>query len=104
MPVFLIHLLVFFVPPVLVLGWLLRASLRRYKRTLLWSLVFVCTMGAVWDWLSVRTGVWRYDSAPTLGLWVAGLPVEEFVGFYLVGTLFMALVILFVLEKTNRVR
>ena len=98
-----LFLLVFFVLPVLALGWLLRRDLHRYRRTLLWCLGFVCTLGAAWDWLAVRTGVWRYDSAPTLGVWIDGLPIEEFVGFYIFGTLLIALVALFILRRFGRV-
>ncbi len=95
-PVYLLYLTVFFLLPGLVLSWLNRRELRRYRRTVLWCLFFVYTLGGLWDWLAVRTGLWRYDSAPTLGLWLAGLPVEEFIGFYVLGTLLMVNVVLLV--------
>lgn len=103
MPVYAVFLIVFFVLPTLILGWLLRAELRRYRRTVLWCLAFVYTIGVGWDWLSVRTGVWRYDSAPTLGVWIDGLPVEELVGFYVFGTLFTAGVALLALKRSGHV-
>lgn len=103
MPVYALFLIVFFALPALALGWLLRAELRRYRRTLLWCLAFVYTIGAGWDWLSVRTGVWRYDSAPTLGIWIDGLPIEEFVGFYAFGTLLIAGVALLALGRSDHV-
>jgi lycopene cyclase domain-containing protein len=89
---YLIFLLLFFAVPGLSLAWLCRKSLVRYRRTLLWSLLFVYTVGAVWDWLSWKTGVWRYDSGRTMGSWLGGLPAEEFIGFYLLGTLLIVLV------------
>jgi lycopene cyclase domain-containing protein len=89
---YLVFLLLFFAVPILPLAWLCWKDLVRYRRTVLWSLVFVCTIGAVWDWLSWKTGVWRYDSGQTLGLWLGGLPIEEFIAFYLLGTLLMVLV------------
>jgi lycopene cyclase domain-containing protein len=89
---YLFFLLLFFAVPVLPLAWLCRKDLSRYRWTAFWSLIFVCTIGTVWDWLSWKTGVWRYDSGPTLGPWLGGLPVEEFVGFYLLGTLLIVLV------------
>ena len=103
MPVYLIYLLVFFVVPVLVLAWLLRNTIGTYKRTIAWSLFFIYTVGFVWDWLCVRTGVWRYDSAETLGIWFAGLTVEEFVGFYVFGTLLIVGVALLSLRKADHV-
>jgi lycopene cyclase domain-containing protein len=69
----------------------------------LWLLAFVYTAGWFWDWLSWRTGLWRYDTAPTLGLWITGLPVEEFVGFYLLATAFMFLVVLAIFRRTRHV-
>jgi len=103
MPVYALFLVVFFALPALVLGWLLRTEIRRYARTILWCLIFVYTFGAVWDWLSVRTGVWRYDSAPTLGVWIDGLPIEEFLGFYIFGTLLIAGIALYALKRSNDV-
>ncbi len=102
MPIYLIYLVLFFGLPVFVLGFRQRRLFRAYRRTLLWCFIFVYTLGWLWDWLSVRTGVWYYDSAPTLGLWIGGLPVEEFVGFYVLGTLFIFLVISTILEKTSK--
>ena len=103
MPVYLIYLLVFFVVPVLILGWLLRGTIGQYKRTLLWSLFFTYTVGFFWDWLSYQTGVWRYDSAATLGIWLVGLPLEEFVGFYVFGTFLIVGIVLLFLRKSSHV-
>jgi lycopene cyclase domain-containing protein len=89
---YLVFLLLFFAVPGLPLAWARRKDLVRYRKTALWSLFFVCTIGAVWDWLSWKTGVWRYDSGQTLGPWLGGLPAEEFIGFYLLGTLLIVLV------------
>jgi len=99
MPVYALFLLIFFAIPVLLLGWFLRADFRRYRRTVLWCLAFVFTLGGTWDWLAYRTGLWRYDSAKTLGIWIDGLPVEEFLGFYLLGTLLMVSVAFAILKK-----
>ncbi len=102
MPVYLIYLSVFFALPVILLGWWQRGTFRRYKRTLFWCLFFVYTLGGIWDWLSVRTGVWFYDSAPTLGIWLDGLPMEEFIGFYVFGTLLFFLTVQTFLHWLNR--
>lgn len=103
MPVYLIFLLIFFAIPVLILGWLGRNELIKYKRTLLWCLVFVYSFGFIWDWLSVKTWVWRYDSSETIGIWLDAVPIEEFIGFYILGTLFIAFVIVLVRRQFNRV-
>ena len=102
-PVYFLYLLVFFVAPVLVLTWLLWKQVKTYRRTLLWTLLFIYTFGAIWDWLSVQTGLWNYDTADTLGIWILGLPVEEFVGFYVFGTMLIALGALYFLRKASHV-
>jgi len=99
MPVYLIYLVVFFGIPILLLALFRGSFFRRYRRTFFWCVLMVVSVGGLWDWLSVRTGVWRYDSAPTLGIWFAGLPVEEFVGFYLMAP---ALIFLLVLTLVYR--
>ena len=100
---YLVFLLIFFGAPTLLLAWRMRREIVRYRRTALWLLPFVFTAGWFWDWLSWRTGLWRYDTAPTLSWWIAGLPVEEFLGFYVLGTAFMFLVVLAVLRRTRHV-
>ena len=103
MPVYLIYLLAFFVLPVLPIAWWLRHRWKVVKRTVLWSLLFTFTLGFVWDWLAVASGVWRYDSERTLGVWVWGLPLEEFLGFYLFGTLLLVGVPLLLSERDDNV-
>lgn len=102
-PVYFFYLLVFFAAPVCVLTWLLWKQVKTYRRTLLWTLLFIYTLGAIWDWLSVQTGLWNYDTADTLGIWILGLPVEEFVGFYVFGTMLVALGALYFLRKESHV-
>ncbi len=103
MPVYLVFLAVFFLAPVAVLGFVLRDDARRFPRTTLWSLAFVSTVGLVWDWLSARTGLWRYDTAPTLGIWIGDLPAEEFVGFYVLGTLLIVWTAMALFGRTRHV-
>lgn len=55
--------------------------------------------GAPWDLLSVRTGLWRYDSSPTLGVWFfggpsTGLPFEEFIIFNTLCPLFISTIVI----------
>ncbi len=99
MPVYLVYLLVFFGIPIIILALFRGKYFRRYRRTFLWCLAAVFFIGGLWDWLSVRTGLWRYDSAPTLGVWFAGLPVEEFVGFYLAAPALIFLLVMTLVES-----
>ncbi len=103
MPVYLVYLLAFFAPPVLALAWLLRREARRFPRTILWSLLFVYALGLPWDVLSTRTGVWRYDVAPTVGIWLDRLPIEEFVGFNVLAVLLIDAAVLLALKGWRHV-
>lgn len=96
-------LILFFGLPLFVII-LVRRDIFRYRRTFFWSLAAVYTIGFFWDWLSVKTGVWRYDSAPTFGIWLDGIPLEEFLGFYTLGTLFIVSTILVILKHFRHVR
>lgn len=99
MYVYLIYLAIFIAFPCLALAWFLRHELKKYRRTAFWCLVFVYVLGGTWDWLAVQTGLWRYNSAHTVGLWLGGLPVEEFIGFYLFGGLLIVLTALAFLSR-----
>ena len=102
MYIYLTYLSIFFAVPCLLLGWFFRHELKKYRRTVLWCFAFVFVLGGMWDWLAVRTGLWRYDSARTLGLWLAGLPVEELVGFYLLGTFLVVITSLAFLSRESQ--
>lgn len=104
MYVYLLYLLIFFAVPVIILGWVQRKELVRYRRTVFWCLLFVYTVGWFWDWLAFRTGVWRYDSAETVGIWVDGIPVEEFIGFYILGTLLLVNVTFMIVKIFSQTR
>lgn len=93
MPQYLLFQLIFFAFPLSIVLFVTKGRIFRYKRTLFWIFVVVYTAGLFWDWLSVRTGVWTYDVGNTLGVWIWGLPVEEFLGFYTVGILLIVAVI-----------
>jgi lycopene cyclase domain-containing protein len=95
-------LLIFFGVPALVLAFYVRREIARYWRTGVWVLASVYAGGFFWDWLSWRTGLWRYDTAPTLGLWIGGLPVEEYAGFYILSSAFMFFVALATLRRKRR--
>ena len=102
MPIYLIYLAVFFALPAAILWAVYKKEFSKYKKTILWSLFFVFTLGWFWDWMSYKTEVWKYDSAKTAGVWISGIPIEEFIGFYLFGTLLILSVILTVRKYVSR--
>lgn len=61
---------------------------RVYRRpgTLLATLVPVVTVFGGWDLLAARHGDWWYSRRYTLGVWLLGLPAEEWLFFLVVPT------------------
>jgi lycopene cyclase domain-containing protein len=58
----------------------------RRPRALLATIVPVVIVFGGWDLLAVRYGDWWYSGRYTLGVWLAGLPVEEWLFFLVVPT------------------
>lgn len=77
-PVYLVFLTVFFLLPIAFLWLLCWRVFTRYKKTFIFTIIPTFLFGVPWDTLSVVTGLWRYDRAPTLGIWFGVLPLEEY--------------------------
>lgn len=89
-----LFLSLFFLLPAALAGLFVRRAIRAIPRTLLSVFTLVLFVGGFWDWLAVRSGLWRYAGNQTIGLWLAGLPLEEFLGFYILGPLLIVVVTL----------
>jgi lycopene cyclase domain-containing protein len=76
-------LLVLIVLVTLPLELALRTRVYARPRRLALTLVAVAVPFLAWDAYAVARHHWRFDPAQTLGVTVAGLPVEE-IGFFLV--------------------
>lgn len=63
------------VPLLLLLRW--RALLWIQRRALAWTTLGSLVGGWLWDALAVRVGLWHYDPARIAGIWLVGLPLEE---------------------------
>ena len=97
MPVYLVFLVLFFVAPLAFFWFFSWQTLLRYKRTFLLTTLTTLLFGVPWDTLSVVSGLWRYDSSPTLGIWFGPLPLEEYF-FTLVFPIFVVTVTIVVRE------
>lgn len=53
---------------------LLRGYPRTFTRCIGWALVF----SVPWDVLAVRTQIWLFPKEGNLGIWIFGLPLEEY--------------------------
>ena len=68
-----------------------------YKKTFLlcifWSLVF----SVPWDYWAIRTQIWIFPADTNLGIWIGGLPLEEY--FFIVFVTLLASTITLLLKR-----
>lgn len=97
-------LLVFIVPPVLVLANSLRGKATRTAWTLLGILVIVAVVYTTpWDNYLVANAIWWYDPALVTGITLGWVPIEEYT-FFVLQTLFTGMFYLLVrrqMKNTN---
>lgn len=82
-------LAVFFGLPLAVL-WathfrLLRSQRQAIRASAIWALL----LSVPWDWWATRMRVWTFPPDTHLGLWIGGLPLEEYV-FIVGATMFVS--------------
>lgn len=47
------------------------------RRALLWTTLGALVGGWVWDGVAIQVRVWYYDAANIVGVWLLGMPLEE---------------------------
>jgi len=89
---YILGLLIFAILPTLLL-WLFNFKpLWKYKRTLLYAIFFALIFSIPWDIYAVRTDIWSFPKEGNVGIYLLGLPLEEY--------FFMALVTLLIGSMT----
>ncbi len=79
----------------LALVWATRGRLLwRCRRALGLTLLGALLLGGLWDALAVRVHIWYYAAANIAGLWLLGLPVEEWLWISGTALLFGCLAVL----------
>ena len=94
---YLIWLAIFMgLPLLLLMRW--RALFWPRRRALALAVLGSLAGGWAWDALSVRLGIWFYVPDFIIGLWIAGLPIEEWL--WIIGvTLLFGLTAIVILEQ-----
>ncbi len=83
-------------PLLLLMRW--RALFWLRRRALALAVVGSLAGGWAWDALSVRLGIWFYRPDDILGVWIVGLPIEEWL--WIIGvTVLFGLTAIVILEQ-----
>jgi lycopene cyclase domain-containing protein len=97
-------LLLFAVAPIAALAVALRGRVRRAHLTSLGAiLAIVYAATSPWDNVAVHRGYWSFDRARTWGVFVAYLPLEEYL-FFGLQTVLAALVLVALIDPSSRRR
>jgi len=92
-------LLIFLVPPIVLLLLLLRGTLRRAQWTALALLTLIALLyTSPWDNYLVIRGVWTFDREKILNVFIWHVPLEEYV-FYMLQVLMSGLFVVWLLRR-----
>ena len=72
--------------------------LSRYKKTIILCGIGSLTVAAPWDYLAIQRGQWWFPPEGILGIWVFGLPLEEWIFISFIGMEICMLALVFVRE------
>ena len=89
--------------PLLVLWILNWQYLSRYKQTFLYCIGFALLFSVPWDILAVQTQIWQFPQDTNLGIWISGLPLEEYL-FMIFVTLLISTTTLLIKRRFERRR
>ena len=59
------------------------------RRAILASALWALLISVPWDWWAIRLGVWTFPSDTHLGVWIAEIPLEEYL-FIVGATMFIS--------------
>ncbi len=68
-------------------------ALWRQRRALAWTTLGALVGGWLWDGLAIRIAFWRYDPGTIAGVWLLGMPIEEWLWIAGVALLFGSLTV-----------
>ena len=74
-------LILFFILPLALLWALNYRALKKHAAVLGWTVVGCLVVSIPWDILSVRDHIWDFRQPQIVGVWLLGLPIEEY--FYI---------------------
>ena|SRR3989344_9162118 len=96
--VYIYWLTIFVWLPIIVLWVLNWEYLSHYKKTFLYCALWALAFSIPWDIWAVRAQIWSFPADTNIGLWVGGLPIEEYF-FMIFVTILISTVVLLVRRK-----
>lgn len=91
-----IHWLAIFVwLPIIVLWAINWKYLSRYRKTFAYCVIWALLFSIPWDIWAVEAQIWSFPQDTNIGLWINGLPLEEYLFMIFVTILISTIVLLF---------
>ena len=87
-------LLLFLTIPLALIWSLKFQTLMKYRLALTLTAIGCLAIAVPWDMLAVKDHIWYFSEPYIVGLWLLGLPVEEYVYILFVGLLCSSVTIL----------
>lgn len=98
MPIYPIWLFLFAVIPCLLLLVWKYKTLRKYKKVIIFALIGTVVFSYPWDLIALHERIWYFTPADIFGIYIAGLPIEEWV-FIFSETLLFAIITILLWER-----
>ncbi|MDE3088296.1 MAG: lycopene cyclase domain-containing protein [Chloroflexota bacterium] len=89
-----IWLLFFLILPLMLVSVLKFQTLMKYKLVLVLVAIGCLGISVPWDILSVNDRIWYFSEPHIVGVWLLGLPIEEYLYILLLGLLSSGVTIL----------
>lgn len=97
---YLFWLLLFLALPVAAIWLIWPRQVWGQRRALAWTTLGALVGGWLWDGIAIQVSVWYYDPANIAGVWLGGMPLEEWL--WIVGvTLLFGSITVVLMERGN---
>lgn len=93
---FLIFMLIFTLPPIIIVWTLFHGTLWRNKHIVGWVIVIALVSQAISDQVAMRWHAWFFPRETTLGIWINGFPIENLIYTVLVSVAISSAVLSFI--------
>lgn len=84
---YILWLAIFIVAPTITMWVLFPFIIKKYRKVLLLCALWALVFSIPWDLWAVYTKIWYFPPENILGIWLCGLPLEEYLFIVLVTVL-----------------